>query len=302
MRLAFLADIHGNLPALEAVAADLVQQAPDIVYLAGDQVNRCPWNNEVMDFIVARQWPAIAGNHDLVVGAINTPQNRPPFTEREHFPTLYWTQAQLTDRHLERIRQWPDELCINHEGLPPIRLFHGVPGNTFVGILPEEPDEQISRRLMPIPETTIVCAHTHRPLHRTVNQWTIFNGGSVGIPYNGNPDAQYLLLDGSRTQGWQPTWRSIAYDHSVIPPAFERSGLRASSGPVAELHLRTVMNGEPWISDFGHWLRFQVPHTRANLADAVATYLQQHGPGRWAFDSELSNSSHRQGTHSQVTA
>jgi hypothetical protein len=48
MRLAFLADIHGNLPALEAVLCDLRRQTPDQVYLAGDLVNRCPWNNEVM--------------------------------------------------------------------------------------------------------------------------------------------------------------------------------------------------------------------------------------------------------------
>ena len=51
MRVAFLADIHGNLPALEAVLRDLAHQAPDAVYLVGDQINRCPWNNEVLDLL-----------------------------------------------------------------------------------------------------------------------------------------------------------------------------------------------------------------------------------------------------------
>lgn len=285
MRIAILADIHGNLPALEATLTDLEEQAPDAIYLAGDQVNRCPWNNEVMDLIVDHGWPAIAGNHDRVVGAINTPQNRPPFTNRSQFPILYWTQEQLTATHLNRIRQWPDDLQIAIDGLPTIRLFHGVPGNSFVGILPEDTDQQIHTVIEEIKESLIVCGHTHRPLNRSIAHWRIFNGGSVGIPYNRNPDAQYLLLDGTKAEGWQPTWCSVAYDHSPIPVAFENSGLRAASGPVAEIHLRTVMNGEPWISDFGYWLRFQAEESLADMSRAVTMYLRDHGPGRWAFST-----------------
>ncbi len=70
MRLAFLADIHSNLPALEAVLADLKEQAPDLVYLVGDQVNRCPVAQRSHGPAHRRwTWPAIFGNHDLVVGA-----------------------------------------------------------------------------------------------------------------------------------------------------------------------------------------------------------------------------------------
>ena len=75
MRLAFLADIHGNLPALEAVIRDLQDLAPDQVFLAGDLVNRCPWNNEVMELLADTGWPGVVGNHDLVVGRIHTPNN-----------------------------------------------------------------------------------------------------------------------------------------------------------------------------------------------------------------------------------
>lgn len=282
MRLAFLADIHGNLPALQAVMADLQQQTPDQVYLVGDQVNRCPWNSEVMTIVLEEGWPAIAGNHDLIVGRINTAENRPPFTDRDRFPTLWWTQAQLSAAHLAAMRQWPLDRAIVLPDLPPVRLFHGIPGNPFVGILPEDPAAQIAGQLATVAEMTIVCGHTHRPLARTVEGWTVYNGGSVGIPYNSDPSAQYLLLDGSAT-GWQPTWRRVEYDHSAIPTAFERSGQLAAAGPIAELHLRTVMNGEPWISDFGHWLNHQSGDLRADLTQAVATYLQHHGPGQWSF-------------------
>lgn len=283
MRLAFLADIHGNLPALEAVLIDLHQQRPDAVYLVGDQVNRCPWNNEVLEILTERAWPAIAGNHDIIVGNINTPQNRPPFTNRQRFPTLWWTQAQLTEPHLTMLRQWPTDLLIRHEGLPAIHLTHGIPGNAFVGILPEDPDEKIRQFLTGVEMPIVVCGHVHRPLARTVDQWQIFNGGSVGIPYNGDPRAQYLLLDGGAGQ-WSPTFRQIDYDHSPIPQAFITSGMQAAIGAMAELHLRTVMSGEPWTSDFGHWLKSQTPATNGNLAAALELYFQQHGPGHWAFD------------------
>jgi putative phosphoesterase len=282
MRLAFLADIHGNLPALEAVLIDLEQQRPDAVYLVGDQVNRCPWNNEVMAMITDLGWPAIAGNHDLIVGAINTPQNRPPFTNRVRFPTLWWTQAQLTETHLAAMRQWPHELHLHWDGLPAIRLIHGIPGNAFVGILPEDDERKISTLLAGVEEPVVVCGHVHRPLVRRVDSWHVFNGGSVGIPYNGDPRAQYLLLDADQGE-WRPTFRQIEYDRSPIPIAFTTSGLRDAVGPIAELHLRTVMGGEPWTSDFGYWLRFQTPELNNNMPKAVELYLQTHGPGRWAF-------------------
>lgn len=285
MRLAFVADIHGNLPALEAVLADLQQQRPDAVYLVGDQVNRCPWNNEVIALVTDLGWPAVAGNHDLIIGMINTPQNRPPFTNRVRFPTLWWTQAQLTEAHLTTLRQWPEELTVTLDGLPAIRVVHGVPGNAYVGILPEDSDEKIRHFLTGMAEPILVCGHIHRPLERTVDQWQVFNGGSVGIPYNGDPRAQYLLLDAVGQQ-WVPTFRRVEYDHSPIPQAFITSGMQAAVGAMAELHLRTVMSGEPWTSDFGHWLKFQSPELNNDMVRALALYLEQHGPGRWSFSAD----------------
>jgi len=282
MRLAFVADIHGNLLALEAILADLQQQKPDAVYLVGDQVNRCPWNNEVMALVGDQGWPAIAGNHDLIVGMINTPQNRPPFTNRARFPTLWWTQAQLTAEHLTVMRQWPEELTIAEPGLPTIRVVHGIPGNAFVGILPEDREEKLRTVLTGVEETVIACGHVHRPLARTVDQWQVYNGGSVGIPYNGDPRAQYLLLDGIGHQ-WVPTFRQVEYDHSPIAQAFVTSGMQAAVGAMAELHLRTVMSGEPWTSDFGYWLKLQTAEVNSDLVRALDLYFQQHGPGNWAF-------------------
>ena len=306
MRLAILADIHGNLPALEAVLIDLDKQSPDAVYVAGDIINRCPWNNEVLDILAERQWPAIYGNHEWVIARLGTPENVPPFTDRSYVPTLWWTWDQLAPHHLQMIRALPAALQLTFDDGPAIHMFHGQPSKPFLGIMPDMSDEQIAQLLLNIPEPVIVCAHTHfsmirnvkrtvaNTVTRTVNQdtvqaatrWMIVNGGSIGMPYNNDPRAQYVLLDSGLHNGqrrWQPTLRQVDYDRSGLPQAFIESGMIDEIGPSAELHLRTAMTGEPWSSDFGYWLRTQPASTKQDMTSAVAQYLQKHGPGHWAF-------------------
>lgn len=286
IRLAFLADIHGNLPALETVVADLAQQAPDAVYLLGDLVNRCPWNNEVMALLAEEGWPSIQGNHDLVLGNLNTPQNRPPFTDRQRFPLIWWTWEHLDRRYVERLRELPQELHVRIPGTPPLHLFHGVPGNPFVGILPETKAGKIEEALAPVPQGVVLCGHTHRPLDRQIGGRRLFNPGSVGMPYNGDPRAHYLLLDlvhhGDGPQ-WRPCFRRLRYSLSGVAAAYKASGMLDEAGPLVELYLRTVLQGEPWASDFGHWVKDQPLALRQDPEQAVQLYLDEHGPGHWAF-------------------
>jgi predicted phosphodiesterase len=284
MRVALLADIHGNLPALEAVVADLRTYAPDEVLLVGDQVNRVPWNNEVMDLIVAEGWRAIYGNHDWVVGIVHTPNNVSPFTDRQRFPTLWWTQETLRPEHLGRIRSWPAELLIEGDA-PRLRLTHGVPGDAFVGIYPFTPSDKVDEYLRTVEERYVILAHTHRPLDREVRGRRLWNGGSVGLPYNGDPRAQYLILDGDAS-GWRATFRAVEFDRSAIESKFHESGMLAASGPTGELHLRTALSGLPWSSDFAYWQHHHARGLFPSQDDAVRAYLASHGPGRWAFTGE----------------
>ncbi len=286
LRLAFLGDIHGNLPALEAALADLHTQAPDGVYLLGDLVNRCPWNNEVMALLRDHKWPSIQGNHDLIVSNLHTAANRDPFTERSRFPIIYWTWDHLEPDYLRYLHDLPADLRVEVEGAPPIHLFHGVPGNPFEGIYPETDDDTIGRTFAPFTAPVIICAHTHRPLERGVDGKVIYNGGSIGLPYNSDPRAQYMLLDLVHNDGhstWQPLFRQVDYDRSDVPAAFERSGMMDEAGPLSELYMRTVLNGEPWASDFGYWLKHQSQDIRNDLHSAVDIYLREHGPHNWAF-------------------
>jgi hypothetical protein len=118
----------------------------------------------------------------------------------------------------------------------------------------------------------------------------VFNGGSVGLPYNGDPRAHYLILD--LKQGvWEPHFRRVPFDRTGLREAFASSGMLAAVGPTGELHVRTAVTGEPWSSDFAYWLHQQGLGEEGvdrslNMEQAVATYLERHGPGRWAFTGE----------------
>jgi putative phosphoesterase len=284
MRIAFLADIHSNLPALEAVRADLQVTTPDVVYVGGDQINRCPWLNEVMELINAEGWPAISGNHELLVRHLSKAEHNQVFEDRRRFADLWWTVANLKPQHLAEIEALPAERLIEVEGAPTILLLHGLKENPFEGLTPDMSDEQIKMKIANIDEPVIVTAHTHRPLDRVIGNQQVFNPGSVGMPYNGDPRAHYGLLDWDGVR-WQPTFRRIAYDLSVVREAFDRLGLFRAYGPLGPLYWQTIETGDPWVSDFQVWLRDQPPIVREDYENAVALYMSVHGPGKWAFVS-----------------
>ena len=286
MRIAFLADIHGNLPALEAVIEDLKGQAPDAVYLVGDQINRCPWSNEVLDLIAELGWPAICGNHELVIRHLAKPHPPNVFDNRERFVDLWWTLAKLEERHMRSIEELPEELQLEFDGRDTLRIVHGIPGDAFRGIFPGTSSEDVSAMLDSVAEPIIVCGHTHRPLHRTLARSNgarfVVNGGSVGIPYNGDPRAQYVLLT-STGGGWSPLYRRVEYPMEPVREAFHRKDLMEAYGPLIAIHLRTVETALPWSSDFHYWLGHERPDLQSDLVEALSVYESTHGPGRWYF-------------------
>ncbi len=285
MRIAFLADIHGNLPALEAVVADLAVQSPDAVYLVGDQINRCPWSNEVLDLVGDKGWPAIYGNHELVIRMLATPHEPNRFDDRVRFPDLWWTLVRLGPQRLATIQQLPAERQLQFDSAPSVHIMHGVPGDPFRGFFLSTEAAEMAAELENIREQVIICGHTHQPLHRKVGKKLVLNGGSVGISYTGDPRAHYLLLSQSGAN-WTPIFRRVEYPIAEVSAAFDYYELDEAFGPLTSMFLRTVETAQPWTSDFGHWLNSQSIDLYRDLERAVAVYERDHGPGQWSFLQE----------------
>ncbi|HEX9117648.1 MAG TPA: metallophosphoesterase family protein [Anaerolineae bacterium] len=282
MLIAVLSDIHSNLPALQAVAADLKELQPDAVYVLGDVVNGCPWPAEVIDFLLDRGWPSLMGNHDDAVLQLGTPRMEARYAHRDRYGVLWWTRDRLDDRRLAALEGLPLEIKVKGDGMPPLRLVHGIPGNFFVGFAPGAPDEWVSRRLATVAEPAIAGGHTHIQMVRAVDGHLIVNSGSVGMPYDGDCRAGYAWL-ASDGGGWRAGVRRVRYDVDAVDSGFKRSDLLDQGGVMAEMTRRSVTSGLPWIADFAWWVRDQPAELLADMRTAQARYDSVHGPGHWAF-------------------
>jgi putative phosphoesterase len=191
--LAAIYDIHGNLPALEAVLSEIHEAEIGQVIVGGD-VLPGPMPRETLDRLLALDLPVrfIMGNGDRVVLAqmdrIEPDEVSPPFRD-----AIRWTAQQLDARHRMAIESWPRDLAVDIESLGDVLFCHATPRND-TEIFTRLTDES---RLIPVFESVhadiIVCGHTHMQFDRVVGGTRVVNAGSVGMPF-GEPGAYWLHL------------------------------------------------------------------------------------------------------------
>jgi predicted phosphodiesterase len=215
VRLAALYDIHGNLPALERVLAEVRAAGVDRIVVGGD-VLPGPMPREALDLLASLDVPAefITGNGEAAVVAERA--GRDPGVPAPYRALIEWVAAQISDQHLQRIAAWPKTLRVGD-----VLFCHATPRNEheiFVRTTPEE-------RLIPIFEAagaaTVVCGHTHMPFDRRIGRVRVVNAGSVGMPF-GEPGAHWLLIDDE-----------IRFRRSVYDVAAAADRIRATAYPGA---------------------------------------------------------------------
>jgi predicted phosphodiesterase len=248
-RLAVLADIHGNLPALEAVLADLAQFKIDSIIVAGDVVNWGAFSPQVMDRLHEIGAAVIRGNHEIYVLEQGSPRAAAQWA---NYTIPAWTRQQLGNERLNQIAAWPDTLALRYRDTPMVRIVHGSPRGPFEPIFPDTTDSEIGAMLAGVDETTVICAHTHLPLDRQVGRWHIINPGPAGVPLLGIVQASYILLD-SDSQGWNATFRSVPFDNAPSLAEFARTGFVEQCGASAQLCVEEYRTAFPQIAPFARW-------------------------------------------------
>jgi putative phosphoesterase len=224
LRVAALYDIHGNLPALEAVLAEVEAAAPDLVVIGGDVVAG-PLPSETLDRLVQlgerARW--VMGNADRMVIEAYDRGGRPADPEDPIDRLDAWVARQLTRDQRDRLASF--EPMVRAGGA----LFcHGSPRSDEEIITALSPDARLAPMLDGVAEDVVVCGHTHHQFDRRAGGTRVVNAGSVGRPYEDEPAAYWLWL------GPEPELRRTDYD---IAAAVER--LRASGLPeVDEFVLR----------------------------------------------------------------
>jgi predicted phosphodiesterase len=210
MRIAVVSDIHGNLTAFDAVLADIRQASPDLVLHGGDLADSGSSPVEIIDRIRDLGWQGVMGNTDEM---LVRPASLEDFASQSSAPAALWsaireiasaTRSILGDERLAWLRKLPTTFSC-----PGLALVHALPGDCWRTLAAEAEDAEVEAKYGSLGQPVVAYGHTHRPAIRRIagRPELLINTGSVGLSYDGDPRASYLLLDGST-----PTIRRVEYD------------------------------------------------------------------------------------------
>lgn len=219
MRVAALSDIHGNLPALEAVLVDVDREDVDAIVVVGDAISG-PWPVEVFDLLQARGAKVVHGNADREV------------VDRSdrYGPLGIWCAERLGNARLEAASVWPTTLELDVDGLGHVLFCHSTPESDEPIYTSLTPDGDLVELFSGVDADALVCGHTHMQYDRVLSSGLrVVNPGSVGMPYEGRPGAYWAVL------APQVDFRRSEYDVGAAAAAIERLGAPVSEQLLSEL-------------------------------------------------------------------
>jgi predicted phosphodiesterase len=245
--VAVLSDIHGVLPALDAVLAEPAVRDAERIVLTGD-VAAGPQPAEVLDRLLGLGdrvlWVRGNADRELVQLARGEAVDVPD-------PIAPWAAGQLSADQVDWLATLPYPVTLPVEGFGPVVFCHATPRSDEEVVVVDSRLERWAEVLADLPDEvmTVVCGHTHMPFTRLANTRQIINPGSVGMPY-GRQGAHWATLSGGAIG-----MRRTAYD----PEAACAQVIATSSYP-----------------DVSEWADYFL-HARATDADALAAFGPRDG-------------------------
>lgn len=256
MRVAVVADIHGNLTAFEAVLADLKETAPDLILHGGDLADSGSSPVEIIDRIRDLGWPGVVGNTDEL---LFRPDSLKEFASSPQLKSLWdaieemavGTRSRLGEERLSWLRDLP-----RVQNYGPMTLLHATPQSLWRAPAPEASDAELREAFANVEREIVVYGHIHRPFVRQTGtpqsvssesaiprhgSRTFANTGSVSLSHDGDPRASYLMLDYDEQAALQTVAvRRVEYEISREVAALSVSGL-----PHFEWIARSIASARP---------------------------------------------------------
>jgi predicted phosphodiesterase len=223
MKIALLSDVHANLPALEAVLADIDGRGDiESTYHLGDLVGYAPWPNEVVDVLRERGIAGVSGNYDSTVAThykhCGCRYEDARQEELSHL-SYAWTLEHTSPASKRFLGGLPFRLDLRplggHLGGPRVILVHGNPVLNTVYWTEDRPDSfalQMAEQAGAKAGDVIAFGHTHKPWQKEIGGIHFVNTGSVGRPKDGDPRAGYVLLDVGVDQAVHAEFVRVPYD------------------------------------------------------------------------------------------
>lgn len=209
MRVAVLADVHGNLPAAEAVLDDIRRQSPDAIVAAGDLCMRGAHPAETFDLLQSRCQALLMGNTDAYLAGIYLGG---AYRERDHWKTnlLHWTRAQLGSTRLDALARLPFSVRFSPRKGQDLFVCHANPRNLEESLEPTLDEGTLRKYLAHLDAAAVAFGHLHFPYRRRVGRMVIADVASAGIPRDGDLRPAWGLFTWT-PRGWRVQIRRVRY-------------------------------------------------------------------------------------------
>jgi predicted phosphodiesterase len=234
---AVFSDVHGNLPGLEAVLADVDRRAlADVLYL-GDLVGYGPFPNEVSALVRGRGIPTLMGNYDQGVGHATGDCGclyKTDAQRAEGAVSLAWTDSETSAETRAYLRTLEDRFVLDTPA-GELLAVHGGPRRINEYLFEDRPESAMARMAEENPYRAILFGHTHVPYAREVSRGagasTLFvNVGSAGRPKDGDWRVCYAIVDPAKLAAGEPAvaFVRVPYDYERLIGALAETDLITS--------------------------------------------------------------------------
>ena len=226
MKIALIGDIHANLPALQAVLADITTRGVDAIWNAGDSIGYGPFPNEVLDILQERDILSIVGNYDLK--ALSMPTRSAKWQAKKHplkLIAFQWAYDTLTPANRNYLRSLPEQRRLKAMNKD-ILLTHASPVSNKEFINSNTSKKRLKELALASSADIVVCGHSHQAFTGKAKGVWFINTGSVGRPDDGNAEA---MLCRSRSRGRVHLHRTPP--RGVRRQTYRRSHPRQSTSP-----------------------------------------------------------------------
>ncbi|MHB8872790.1 MAG: metallophosphoesterase family protein [Myxococcaceae bacterium] len=209
MRVAVVADIHGNLPACEAVFEDLARQSPDFVVAAGDLALRGAHPRETTDMVFDRCDAVLMGNTDAYLAGNYLGG---AYRERDHWKQdlLEWTREQLGPARVKQLGELPFSMRYTPRRGQDLFICHANPRNLEESLDPTLDEASLRRYFQHLEAAAVAFGHLHFPYRRRLGRMLLADVASAGIPRDGDLRPAYGIFTFT-PRGWRVQIRRVRY-------------------------------------------------------------------------------------------
>ncbi len=198
IRILVISDIHGNYPALQAVAAQADIARCNYIFNCGDSTVYAPFANQVLNWLKEHEVVSILGNTDVkVIKLLKGKFFKKPGKPEKRIMYLHTAQT-LSRENRALLKGFPKKKKLKTESRV-IRLFHGSPAKHTEFLFADTPDERFRQLARECSGDIIITGHSHTPYHKIIDSTHFINPGSVGRMFDGIPRASYAIIELDKT-------------------------------------------------------------------------------------------------------